>query len=155
MMISVVIAPTIVGEAASEPTRPRPVIASPLYMWGSPWSLAEEEVEEVAGRGARGRGAAADAGKAAEALREGRQLLERRDAEDVVELLLGLALEVLGVDTLEELLDLILLLLELLPLFLLGLDRGDRRLNGGVEVNRRVADLGHGAAVGADGAVGG
>ena len=54
--ISVVIAPTMVGEAASDLTRPRPFIAVLLAIPYRGRSLPEEEVEEVLGRGAARRG---------------------------------------------------------------------------------------------------
>src|SRR5215208_8002549 len=111
MMISVVIAPTIVGDAASEPTRARPFIAVAPYMWGRSSSLAEEEVEEVLGGGAAGRAPVQtrhlrDLGQ----LGKLRDLVQRDAGQQVVELLLGVVRDLVRVDALEDLVDLLLLL---------------------------------------------
>src|SRR4029078_10001469 len=104
MMISVVIAPPIFGEAAREPTRARPFIGIPPAaprMWRRLASLAEQEVEEALCRRALRRAAVeiqalGQLGKLWE-LRQLRQLRLRQLIEQVLELLLGLALELVWI----------------------------------------------------------
>src|SRR5512144_1779513 len=116
-------------------------------MQGAPSSLAQEEVEEVV-RARAGRGARVEV----RALRQLGKLWERGELLQLLQLLLGVPPDLAGIDPLEDLLDLLLLLLR--GLLRLGGGSTIRRgQTGRTEVGARVADGVVRAAVRADGAV--